>query len=104
MSVESGKGRIMAISDPETSPLFRSIGAVTVEASNWQEVLRAIRDEAPNHNAKIILVLKHLVEDEDTARGEAARAGATLLVLPSIQERAEPIDVNKLIARALGFG
>lgn len=102
--MSSSRGKMLAIVDRETSPLFKSIGAITVEVSSWDEVVSAVESGASKHGARIVLVLKHLVEDEDSLRSRAERAGVTLLVLPSVQAKAEPIDVNKLIARALGFG
>ncbi|BAN89765.1 V-type ATP synthase subunit F [Aeropyrum camini] len=97
-------GKLLAIVDRETAPLFMGVGASVVEVAGGDEVLRALRKGVAEGGARIVLVLKHLVEDEELLRREADRLGATLLVIPSMGEKAEPIDVKKLIARALGFG
>ncbi|GBF09330.1 putative V-type ATP synthase subunit F [Aeropyrum pernix] len=97
-------GRILAIVDRETAPLFMGVGASVVEVAGSEEVLDAIRRSVVENGVRIVLVLKHLVGDEESLRREADRLGVTLLIIPSMGEKAEPIDVKKLIARALGFG
>ena len=79
------------------------MGAITKVVDNDEEIIKTLRKAAEDGIA-LAIVLKHIVEDEDRIKREARRLGITLLILPSRWSPAEPIDINKLIARALGLG
>lgn len=98
------RGRVLVVGDRDTLPLFRAIGARVVEAANADEALEALRREAARGDIAVAIVLKHVVGDEDEFRSRAAGLGVPVLVLPSKWAEAKPVDVNKLVARALGLG
>jgi len=100
--LESAK-RVVVVSDRVNAPLFRSVGLHVVEASSQAEAEAALK-RAPAEDAAIVIVLKHLVEDEDALRRAAEQAGVTLLVLPTLWAKAEPINVERILAKALGLG
>ncbi len=100
----SVRGRILVIGDEETLPLFRSIGATTREAKGDSEVAGILRNEASRGDLALVIVLRHVVEDEDYIRAEARRLGVPLILLPTRWSKIQPIDINRLIAKALGFG
>ena len=95
--------KVMVIGDEDTLPLFRSMGALTRVARNDDDIVKTLR-KAVEDEVALAIVLKHVVSDEERVRREARRLGITLLILPSRWAPPEPIDINKLIARALGLG
>ena len=95
--------KLLVIGDEDTLPLFRSMGALTRTAKNDDDIIKVLRRASENEVA-LAIVLKHIVNDEERIKREARRLGITLLILPSRWAPPEPIDINKLIARALGLG
>lgn len=99
----AGKASVLVISDDANAPLFRSVGLEVETVRGAAEVPGVLRAAAGRGYA-LIIVLKHLVDDEDELKKEATRLGVPLLVLPTLQARAEPINVDKILAKALGLG
>ncbi len=97
------KGRVVVVSDGVNAPLFRSVGFPVREASSQAEVEAALEAEA-RRGAALVIVLKHLVEDEDALRRRAEKAGVPVLILPTLWAKAEPINVERILAKALGLG
>ena len=102
--MQAARGRILVVGDRDTLPLFRAIGARVVEAGSEDEALEAIRREAGRGDIAVAIVLKHIVGDEEEFRAKASRLGVPVLVLPGRGAEARPVDVNRLVARALGLG
>lgn len=100
MSVETS---VAVIGDRLSLPLFRMVGMKVLEANSQGEAEEAVR-RAAQAGSKIVVVLKHVVSDEERLREEAAKEGVTLLVLPTKWSKAEPINVEKLLMEALGLG
>ena len=98
-----GKAGVLVVSDDVNAPLFRSVGLEVETVGGPEEVPRVLRASASKGYA-LVIVLKHLVEDEDGLKREATRLGVPLLVLPTLKARAEPINVEKILAKALGLG
>ncbi len=94
---------VTVIGDRISLPLFRMVGARVIEANSQREAELALR-QAAQSGSKIVIVLKHIVADENRLREEAVRAGVTLLVLPTRWSKAAPINIEKLLMEALGFG
>ncbi len=102
-SVSTRPGRVVVVSDRVNAPLFRSVGLKVYEAEGQDEVLAKVRSAA-SENAALVIVLKHLLEDEEAFQRQVERLGVTVLVLPTLWAKAEPINVEKILARALGLG
>ncbi len=96
--------KLAVIGDRTNIPLFKSIGAITIEASNEEEALRAIESLYSRPEVGLVIVLRHIIDDEEEFRRKAEKYGVPLLVLPTRWSKVEPINVDKLIARALGMG
>lgn len=105
MARADGMGRVLVIADGVNSPLFRSVGLTVYEARDHKQVVETIDYAMREHpDIAVVIVLKHLVEDEDSLRRVVEKHGVTLLILPTRWAKAEPINVDKLLAKALGFG
>ena len=101
----SSAGRIVAVADKVNAPLFRSVGITVYEASSQEEAIGAVQRALQREpDAVLVVVLKHLVEDEEQFRRSLGETRVPVLVLPTRWARAEPINVEKLLARALGIG
>lgn len=97
------ESNVVVVGDKETLPLFRMIGMDVVEANDQRSAEEAVR-QAASKGTRLIIVLKHLVSDEDSLRKVARQYDATLLVLPTKWAKSEPINIEKLLAEALGLG
>ncbi|MEB3807174.1 MAG: hypothetical protein GSR73_06640 [Desulfurococcales archaeon] len=105
MSDKAEMGTIVVVSDSVNAPLFRSVGFTVYEARDKKDLLDTISYAMQREqNAKLLIVLKHLVEDEDKLRRQVDQYDVTLLILPTRWAKAEPINVDKLLAKALGLG
>jgi len=102
--VSATRGRVVVIGDRMSLPLFRSVGLETVEADRDDEVLSAIREAASRGDVSLVIVLKHVVSDPDRVVREAQERDIPVLVLPTLWAPAEKINVEMLLAKALGLG
>ncbi len=98
------RSRIAVVGDRYSIPLFRSVGMVVEEAETQAGALDKVRSLASRGDVGLIIVLKHLIEDEDSFRRVVSGLGVPVLILPTKWSRAEPVNVDKLVARALGLG
>ncbi len=100
----AGEGKILVVGDKLNLPLFRSSGLSVREASREEEVLEVLREAAAAREYALVIVLKHVVRDPQRVTGEAEKLGIPVLVLPTPWSPAEKINVEKLLAKALGLG
>ncbi len=100
---ENYKGGVV-IGDEESSLLFRALGFKMLIATNESEVLGHLKDIAKEGKYALAIVMKHVIKNEENVRSEAKKLGISILVLPTRKAPSKPIDINILIAKALGFG
>ena len=103
MGLSAGDTKLSVIGDRQSLVLFRMVGASTYEVQPGEDVEEAVR-RAARDGSRLIIVLKHVVRDEERLRKAASQEGVTLLVLPTKWAKAEPINVEKLLMEALGLG
>ncbi|MGC9209877.1 MAG: V-type ATP synthase subunit F [Acidilobus sp.] len=101
--MSAGETKILVIGDEQSLPLFRMIGISVMQAGNQAEAEAAVR-KGVEQGYGLIIVLKHIISDEDRLRRIASEGGAVLLTLPTKWAKAEPINIEKLLAQALGLG
>lgn len=101
--MSAAETKVMVIGDEPSIPLFRMMGMSVLKATNQAEAEEAVK-RAVEQGYGLIIVLKHVVSDEDRLREIASKGGAVLLVLPTKWSKAEPINIEKLLAQALGLG
>jgi len=99
-----GGYRIVVVGDKYNIPLFRSSGLTVVEAYTQADAVRRVVELNNRPDVGLIIVLKHVIEDEDEFRRLIKDVEKPVLVLPTKWARAEPINVDKLLAKALGLG
>lgn len=99
----SNEGRLFVIGDRESTNIFRLAGIPAIEAYNQKEAEEGIK-KAKDKGASLAIVLKHIVSDENSLRKIANSLNVTLLVLPTKWAKAEPINIDKMLAKALGMG
>ncbi|MEB3780936.1 MAG: hypothetical protein GSR85_12035 [Desulfurococcales archaeon] len=96
--------RIAVVGDKYNIPLFRSSGLTVVEAYTQTDAIRRVLELNNRADVGLIIVLKHIIGDEDEFRRMIKDVEKPVLVLPTKWARAEPINVDKLLAKALGLG
>ncbi|MEB3860921.1 MAG: hypothetical protein GSR84_01710 [Desulfurococcales archaeon] len=99
-----GEYKVAVIGDKYNNPLFRSAGLVTIEAYSQDDVVRKVVEASRRDDIGLIIVLKHMIEDEETFRDGIKDVEKPVLILPTRWATAEPINVDKLLAKALGLG
>ncbi len=101
--MSASETRVIVIGDEQSIPLFRMMGMSVLKATNQSEAEEAVK-RAVEQGYGLIIVLKHVVSDEERLRELASERGSVLLVLPTRWSKAEPINIEKLLAQALGLG
>ncbi|PMP60389.1 MAG: V-type ATP synthase subunit F [Caldisphaera sp.] len=99
----SVEGKVYIIGDKVSINLFRIAGIPTIEANSQKEVENKLKI-AKDNGANMAIILKHLVTDEKSIRKIASALNLTILILPTKWSKAEPINIDKLLAEALGMG
>lgn len=97
-------GKVAVVGDRDTLPLFRSAGFLVYEAESQGDAYRAVSRAASRGDVVLIIVLKHVLSDPESFKSEASRHGVPVFVLPTRWSPGEPINVERLLARALGVG
>ncbi len=96
--------RGVVIGDEETILLFRSLGFKALIAYDESQVIDHLKELAGKEEIGLAIIPKHVIKNEDKIREEAKRLGLPVLILPTRRSPSTPININALIARALGFG
>ncbi|MDM7275551.1 MAG: V-type ATP synthase subunit F [Thermoprotei archaeon] len=98
------KGKVAVVGDRETLPLFKSAGYTVVEAYSQSQALEAIARLESRGDIALVIVLKHILDDESKFKASLTKYKVPVFVLPTRWALGEPVDVNKIIAKALGLG
>ncbi|MGC8572394.1 MAG: V-type ATP synthase subunit F [Caldisphaera sp.] len=99
----STEGKMFVIGDRESANLFKLAGISIIDAYTQKEAEEGLK-KAKEKGASLVVVLKHIVNDENSLRNLANSLNLTLLILPTKWAKAEPINIDKLLAKALGMG
>ena len=98
------RGRVVVIGDRVNLPLFRSVGLEVEEAVGDNRVIAELERIAGRQDISLVIILKHVVEDIDKVVEKAEELGIPTLILPTLWAPAEKINVERLLAKALGLG
>jgi V/A-type H+-transporting ATPase subunit F len=97
------RGKVVVVGDRETLPLFKSAGFTTVEAYSQTQALNIVSRLQGSGDAVLIIVLKNIIDNEEEFKAKTAESRIPVFVLPTLWSPGEPLDVNKLLAKALGL-
>ncbi len=97
------RGRVVVVGDRETLPLFKSAGFTTIEAYSQSQALNVISGLQSSGDVVLIIVLKHIIDNEEEFKAKTANSRIPVFVLPTLWAPGEPLDVNRLLAKALGL-
>jgi V/A-type H+-transporting ATPase subunit F len=100
----SSNGIVVVMGDRVNLPLFRSIGLEGYEVRDDGDVIEGLKVLAGRKDVSLVIVLKHVIKDEQKIVEEAQKIGIPILVLPTLWAPAEKVNVEKLLAKALGLG
>lgn len=98
------KGKVVVLGDRETLPLFRSAGFKTVEVLSQSQAVEVVNRMNAEGDVSLFIVLKHVLSDEERFKRQVGGSRAPVFVLPTLHGKGEKVDVNKILARALGMG
>ena len=99
----AARGRVVVLGDRDTLPLFKSAGFTTVEAYSQSQALNIIARLQESSDIALIIVLKHILSNVEEFKAKTAESKIPVFVLPTLWSPGEPLDVNKLLAKALGL-
>ncbi|MCX8196378.1 MAG: V-type ATP synthase subunit F [Acidilobaceae archaeon] len=98
------KGKVAVLGDRDTLPLFKSAGFKTVEVLSQSQAVEAVFRLSASQEVSLIIVLKHVLSDEAKFKQQVAHSRVPVFVLPTLHAPGEKVDVNKILAKALGMG
>lgn len=105
MSFDPNKGKVVVIGGTDTVIMMKSIGCIGIEERDPEKVVQLAELYSKRPEVGIILIEKsigEIVYDElDLIR---KKTGKIISLLPTISSGFEPVDMKKLVMRALGFG
>jgi V/A-type H+-transporting ATPase subunit F len=97
------RGKVVVVGDRETLPLFRSAGFMTFEAYSQSQALNIVTRLQNSDDVVLIVVLRHILDNEEEFKAKTSGSRIPVFVLPTLWSPGEPLDVNKLLAKALGL-
>ncbi|MEN2999721.1 MAG: V-type ATP synthase subunit F [Acidilobaceae archaeon] len=97
------RGKVAVVGDRETLPLFKSAGFKTVEVLSQSQAVEAVSRLNMEGDVSLIIVLKHVLSDEARFKQQVAGSRAPVFILPTLFSKGEQVDVNKILAKALGM-
>ncbi len=102
---EPANKNIVVIGDKETVLIYRNIGCIGIEVSNPPELLNAVDIYSRKDDVGVILVVQDIAEPvKPEIEKIMDKTGKSISYIPSPHIRGEPIDMQKLLMKALGFG
>lgn len=98
--------KVVVIADRVTCTAFRLVGAETISVETPEETLRAIDRCRMRDDVGLVLVAQHVAEPvrEEVERMAERTRVPVITFIPTRQMPGEPVDMRKLLMRALGFG
>ena len=98
-------GKVLVIGEPELVTAYRMLGCETLEASTPAQLLEELEKNSARGDVSIILLSQELSEPvRDEVDRIIEKSGKIISYLPTLRKRGEPVDLRKMMLRALGFG
>lgn len=102
--LKTTKGKVAIIGDRASLPLFKSAGFHTEEAASQSQAVEIVKRLSASSDFSLIIVLKHILSDEERFKTQASKFSVPVLVLATTLSPESPVDVNKLLTKVLGIG
>ena len=103
--MSSTRRKVLVIADEETCMMYRMVGCETISVSDPDELISALKASLTRDDLAVILVSQELGEP---VREEIEKAIATsksiISYLPTPRSEGKPVDMRRLLLRALGVG
>ncbi len=99
-------GKVYVITDPDSSPLFRLIGAHVIEVEKPEETMKVLSELIKDPQAAVVMVSYDVaVGKEEEIRDMGAKVERPVITLiPGRKHKPPKLDPNKVLLKALGFG
>ena len=98
--------KLAVIGDEHLVLAYRMLGAETFVAHTAEEMMEILKELLAREDIGVILVTRDLVEPvmEDFSRIASRVKPPIVSILPTMKAPGEPVDMRKLLMKALGVG
>ena len=98
--------RIVVMADEVTCTAFRLLGAETIAVNDHEEAIKVLNEIRMRDDVGVVLVAQHIIAPiKEEIENMASKIRTPIIsFLPTKQMPGEPIDMRKLLMKALGFG
>lgn len=98
-------GKVLVIGEPELVTAYRMLGCETLEATDPETLVREVEKNAARDDISIILLSQEVSEPvrEDIDK-IIEKTGKIISYVPTLRKPGEPVDLRKMMLKALGFG
>ena len=100
------EGKVYVITDPDTSALFRLIGAHVVEVEKPEEAMKALSELIKTPDAAVVMISYDVVtgKEEEIRELSSQVSKPVITLIPGRKHKPPKLDPNKVLLKALGFG
>ena len=98
-------GSVIVIGDEATVMMYRSIGCQGIIVSNPFDLLKKVELYARRSDVTVILVIQDLSEPVRTEIERIMeKTGKIISYIPTPRSAGQPVNMRKILMKALGFG
>ena len=100
------EGKVYVITDSDTMPLFKLIGAHVLESNGPEETMKMLAELIKKPDAAVVMVSYDVaVGKEEEIRELSSQVSKPVITLiPGRKHKPPKLDPNKVLLKALGFG
>ncbi|NPA84805.1 MAG: hypothetical protein GXO07_02220 [Crenarchaeota archaeon] len=100
------EGKVYVITDRDTSPLFRLIGAHVAEVEGPEEAMRVLSELIKDPSVAVVMVSYDVAvgKEEEIRELSSSVSRPVITLIPGRKNKPPKLDPNKVLLKALGFG
>ena len=100
------EGKVYVIADPDTSALFKLVGARVIEVKDPEETMKVLSELIKDPESAVVLVSYDVAvgKEEEIRELSSQITQPVITLIPGRKHKPPKLDPNKVLLKALGFG
>jgi len=97
--------KVLVIAEVDTATIYRMLGCEVIEVDDPEKLVRELKANEKREDIGIILLSNELSKPvKQEINGIIAKSDKLISFIPTQRSKGEPVDMRKLLLKALGFG